>query len=111
MRILRTLLFMPLALLMTGALAGSYPDKFRHAGTVDRIDLRNRTIVVSDMLWQITDYVQVRDGSGKLMDLRRLRLGMEVGLITQSAAQGDAIVELWVLPKGYLASERNKYRY
>lgn len=115
MKLLRTLFFLQLGLFVTGALAGrlpaSYPDDFQHAGTLDRIDLQNRTLVVSDMLREVVDYVHVHDGSGRLANTRRLRKGMEIGYRTQSAGQGGAIVEIWILPDGYLASQRDKRRY
>lgn len=115
MRMFQVLFVVKLMLFATGALAGPlpafYPDDFQYAGSVDRIDLRNRTIVVSDMLRQVADYVQVHDSSGDTSGMRHLRKGMEIGYITQSAGAGGAVVEIWVLPDGYLASQRDKRRY
>ncbi|MDX1697350.1 MAG: hypothetical protein R3308_03645 [Thiohalobacterales bacterium] len=115
MKILRTLLFIQLALSVTGAAAARlpdfYPDDFPYAGTLDAIDLRNMTIIVSDRLQQVTDYVQVHDRSGKTAGMRNLRKGMEIGFTTRSAERGGAIVEIWVLPDGYLASQSGKKRY
>ena len=115
MRIFQALFFVKLALFMTGALAGPlpafYPDDFQYAGSVDRIDIRNRIIVVSDRLRHVVDYVQVHDKSGDTSGIRRLRRGMEIGYNTQSTGAGGAVVEIWVLPDGYLASQRDKRRY
>jgi hypothetical protein len=111
----QVLFVVKLMLFATGALAGPlpafYPDDFQYAGSVDRIDLRNRTIVVSDMLRQVADYVQVHDSSGDTSGMRRLRKGMEIGYTTQSAGTGGAVVKIWILPDGYLASQHNKRRY
>ena len=115
MRIFQVVFFAKLVLFVTGALAGPlpafYPDDFQYAGSVDRIDIRNRVIVVSDMLRQVADYVQVHDSSGNTSGMRHLRKGMEIGYTTQSAEAGGAVVEIWLLPDGYLASQRNKRRY
>ena len=115
MRIFQVLFLVKLVLFASGALAGPlpafYPDDFQYAGNVDRIDIQNRTIVVSDMLRQVADYVQVHDSSGDTSGMRRLRKGMEIGYSTQSSGAGGEVVEIWLLPDGYLASVRDKRRY
>ncbi|MGD2112776.1 MAG: hypothetical protein PVI50_05265 [Gammaproteobacteria bacterium] len=116
MKILRLSTYLLLGLMTTAALAGRppghYPERFPHAGTVDGIDLQQRTLIVSDMQQPLSAVVRVHDRSGGMGSLLQLREGMEIGYRTQSAGTRDGpISEIWILPNGYIAENRAKYRY
>lgn len=113
---LRVVPFILLLVLSTAAPGGSQPGHlpahFQHAGTIGRIDPQKGEIVVSDILRQYSPTVVVYDRTGGTGSLRELGKGMEIGYQTQSAGtRGGPISEIWILPKGYLESQRGMRRY
>jgi hypothetical protein len=116
MKILRLTTYLLLGLLTTAALAGRPPDhdpeRFPDAGTVDGIDLQQRTLIVSDRQQPLAAVVRVHDRSGGMGSLLQLREGMEIGYRTRSTGtRGGPISEIWILPDGYIAEHRATQRY
>jgi hypothetical protein len=116
MRMHRLITWLLLCLLSAAVNAGrtpsNYPESFPHAGTVDGIDLQERTLIISDTIQSLAAVVQVHDGSGSLGSLLQLRQGMEIGYRTMAAGrQRGPIAEIWILPNGYLEANRARQRY
>lgn len=93
-------LLAPAATILAGSLPAYYPAHFTRTGTIDRMDLANRDIVINDTLMHFSSQTRVHSLNTQFSLLNSLRKGMKVGLAFVDNRRG-LIDEIWVLPKNY----------
>ena len=89
LNILIAILFMSLPAV---SIAADNEPPFEFAGTIDRIDSGSEVIVVGDMLFRFSPGMTVLDTGHHVVDRKKLRTGMKVGINTyRRGEQSDAI--------------------
>ena len=80
-----------------------YPEFFPHSGTVDRLDISERYVVINDAMFRLSDNVRFHTPQSEFDVLRNLKLGDRVGCRYEKDGRGRFIVtDIWLLPDGVM---------
>ncbi len=76
-----------------------YPATFQWLGTLNKLDLRENSIIVRDALFPLAQTVEVHTPRSRFATLQTLRVGMKVGCKIERNNQGEKVVSgIWVFP-------------
>ena len=112
MRILLKLILLLSALYVGTINAEELPNYYspsqhvQNFGSLDRIDTRNREIVIGDILYRLADQVMVHSMRSEFEPLSRVEVGPSVKFRYIDTDDGQKLVtEIWIMPQDYREAE------
>ncbi len=104
--ILLSWLLLPGILWAQNSLPSYYPEEIPRTGTLDRLDLKERVIVVNDALYRLAQYVPVHTPRRQVANLGDLKEGDKITFEYKDRKKVSSIItEIWKLPKSHKESE------
>lgn len=101
------LLAMVTAATLAAKLPETFPDSYMYAGTLDVVDMKQRTMVLGDQLYRLADGLRVHRVNGKSGPLSERDVGSVAGVNT---SRRGVVREIWMLPRDSLSSlQRRKH--